>query len=530
MTHLARASSVRSAPKRKSTSNALRITPAQRAIAAAMNGVDPERDDIRATRRLHVSERMLHLSVASALRQVLMSRPSTARRGNRRRRGHTDEQTLRDAYYLALALAADADGDPTTLRSTIGRDHRTWVEPASLVGRMQVRFLEQACGQIQLVAGHLPVPESIAHITAGELLAEGGRITETTVLLPDNTPGDSDDAGETDWLHATSIVSIEGRDGITPVDAGPSMLPAAWSARIAAPVTVTAEIGRWPKSVVRDCLWMCEDAVRTWVGSMARQLSGVNNEDLVLQVGPPLRRFLVSPAAAAITRCAAEIADFKAEMPYTWTEQSRLAADDLDVDLGCWPGTESSPSVLAAVDVDRTVIGKQARLGLLKTLRSLPGGRQELGGAVELPGAVALTDIYREEIALLSAAAAEDFTEIIDVTANIEIPDWEDVTNIVADLHSGGVAQLTSPVIGWTDRDVVSGDYRRLTLRVRAHRGIALRGRSGFGVFLAPGIKFTVLGCDVSKYHCTVYLDQQTPTGTQGVAGVRSIFSGHAAA
>ncbi|WP_234802913.1 hypothetical protein [Mycobacteroides abscessus] len=473
---------------RKSTGNALRITAPQRTIAAVMNGVVPGPEDIEAMQNVHISEQLLHMSTAAALRQALMSRPSVgSRERTRRRAGARDVHAIRDAYYLALALAADADGDPSTLRSIIGRDRRSWLDAAALVGKMQIRFLEQVCEQIDLTANHLQVPATVAPVTAATMLASGGRITDTTLLLADYSPREAADPG---WLHATSTVVIEGYSGTAVVDAGPPLLPAAWSARIAAPLTITASAGRWPVTVVRDALWLCQDAVRQWAGSMTRQLSGSNDEDLVLLVGPPLRRFLTSPASEAIARCA----------DWAIAGTGYLAADSASV-------IDSVP--LLAVDSASHTMNRQDRADRLKAMRYLEHDGQELAADIELADAAAIAEVHREELVLLSATVCEPLTETVEVTANITAPDWQDMSVLVQQLRPGASAQLAAPLIGRTDQEIIGGDGQRLTLRVRAHRGIPLSTREGYAVFLAAGTRYTVLGTDTEKGHVTVYLEQE---------------------
>lgn len=476
-------------PTRKRSGNALRITAPQRTIAAVMNGVAPEPEDIEAMQNVHISERLVHMSTAAALRQALMSRPSSGSRGRTRRRsGASDVHAIRDAYYLALALAAHADGDPSSLRSIISRDRRTWLEAAALVGKTQIRFLEQVCEQIELTANHLQVPATVAPVTAATLLASrDGRITDTTVLLADYSPRESVDPG---WLHATSTVIIEGYSGTAIVDAGPPMLPAAWAARIAAPITITARSGRWPAGVVRDALWLCQDAVREWAGSMTRQLSGSNDEDLVLLVGPALRRFLTSPAAEAIARCVDTAA--------------RIAGHTEPVSK---PETAAVP--LLSVDTQVRAMSKQVRAELLRTMRCLEVEGQELAADIELTDAVAIEEVHREELMLLAATTCEPLSERVELTANIAPRDWQDMSALVETLRPGASAQLTVPLVGVVDQDVIGGDGQRLSLRVRAHRGIPLRTEGGFAVFLAAGTRYTVLGTDTAKSHVTVYLEQE---------------------
>lgn len=477
--------------------------PTHRAIAAVMNGVDPLLGDIAAMSRWrqHLSERMIHQCTAAALQQALLSRP---RQGARIGHKDTPFKMLQQAHGLALALAADADGDRRALASIISAPPHTWLEAAALVGRMQVRFLEQACAQITLVADHLPISDEISYIRAGDLLREDGKITDTTKLLPDVATADPEEAGENNWLHATSTVDIAGRRGSVIVDAGPSALPCAWSARIAAPVSVHTRIGRWPAFVVRDALHMHEDAVRSWVGSMSRQLSGFNDEDLLLKVGPPLRNFLISPASAAIGRCAADLSVRPVEMPAAWVHHgNRSSAADT--------GSAAAGAYVRALEPvsGGSAMSRQSRVEVLRTLRNLPNGRGMLREDVTLADAVALTDIRREELTILSAAAAQDLLRPVEVISNIDLPDWEDVDDLVADLTNGSAAVLNVPLIGWTDRDIVKGGSARLSLVIVCRRGTPVRTRSGFGVFLAAGTTVTVLTVERSRKHATVYLHQQ---------------------
>lgn len=485
MTHLARASLAVAQNATAPSGNALRFTAAQRAIAAVMNGVDPERADVDTTEAVHISERFLHLSAAAALRQALMSRPSTAGAGRRRRRRGSIEQVTLDAYYLALALVADADGDSTALASTLSRDHHTWLPAAALVGRLQVRFLEQVCAQLEVTANYLAVPTDIASVPAAELFGRGAQISDAVRLLPNHAA--SAESADAAWLHATSLVAIEGRTATTVVDAGPSVLPTQWSARLAAPVTVTASRGRWPKAVVRDCLWMCEDAVRSWVGSMSRQLRGENNEDLLLGVGIPLRRFLVSPAARSIARVA--------------------AADPGD------PGgamLRFRPA-RAAGEPHMRGLNSRMRVDLLAAMRQVDDGAP-LPEDTVIGGATDLAEIHNEELTLLSAVRPQMLPAPVEVTANLSVPDWEDVTEMVARLNAGQEVELAGPLLAWADRDIVSGDTARLTVRARVHCGIAVNSADGVGVFLGTGTRLSVLGADTSRAHCTLYLDQvRTP-------------------
>jgi hypothetical protein len=135
-------------------------------------------------------------------------------------------------------------------------------------------------------------------------------------------------------------------------------------------------------------------------------------------------------------------------------------------------------------------------------------GEQELGPDTVIEDATPLSDIREDAMTLLGAADPQWLDQPVEVTANLSVPDWEDVTQTVSRLSSSEVIALTAPVLAWADRDVVAGDSRRLTLRARVHHGVPVRTSAGVGVFLAAGTRLSVLGADISKSHCTVYLDQ----------------------
>ncbi|MFA5710760.1 hypothetical protein [Mycolicibacterium sp.] len=465
-----------------------------------MNGVDPDPSDIAGLAECTVDEQMLHLSAAAALRQVLMSRPSSAPAGPRRGRGGPDQPLIRDAYYLALALADAAGGND---EAVVERTDTRWVEPAALVGRLQVRFLEQVCAQVEMTANHLPVSGELTTVMSRALLRDGGLIAPGTVLLPDHAAPAERRSGVVGWMHATSTVDVAGRAAAVVVDAGPETLTAAWAARIAAPIAVSPAAGRWPVTVVEDCLTMCADAVRWWVASMTRQLSGEGDEDLILRIATPLRKFLVSPASAAI------------------------AAAHARSGVGELQALSHPPAVVATFGpVHEAVAGSPAAL----PLRAFPGGAQKTGrgGALTslntsgVPGrelspdttladCVKIAEVHSDEMTLLSVAPVSDLAEEVDVTVNFSTPEWQDVTTLVADLREAGAVQLTAGVLGWTDRDAVSGAGHRLTLRARVRAGVPLQLRDGYAVLLPPGTRLTLIGADVSKSHCTLYAVQGEP-------------------
>jgi hypothetical protein len=474
--------------------NALRITRAQKAIAAVMNGVDPDPGDVEATRDYCVDEQLLHLSAAAALRQALMSRPaSTAARMCRR--GGDQQQLLIDAYYLALALADAVGGDAVALKATLHDGHENWLAPAALLGRLQVRFLEQICAQINMTAGHLPVQPSLATITAREVLVGGGRIGADTVLL--------DDHSGNGWLHATSKVTVAGIAGTVVVDAGPDLVPASWAARMAAPITVIPGEGRWPVSVVGDVLTLCDDAVRWWVGSMTRELAGDDEEDLLLRIGPPLRQFLISPATATIAAITSTAEP---------TLIDAVPAQLIGTSAATVPVMSAMPANVDALRPVAPSADYQPRAGTLSAMRSGGEPGAELAPDTVLSDCIDLTDVSRDEMTLLGVVPTSDFASEVEVTVNIATPEWQDVTKLIDEVRAHGAVTLCAPMLARADQDTVTGAEHRLTLRARVRRGVPVHTSDGYAVLLGAGTRLSLLGADVSKRSATLYLQMDDET------------------
>lgn len=283
------------------------------------------------------------------------------------------------------------------------------------------------------------------------------------------------------------------------VDAGPDSLTGAWSARIAAPVTITAAAGRWPVTAVEDCLRMCSAPVRAWVASMDRQLSGEDNEDLSLRIGSPLRQFLISPATVAVT---AAIAASRGE--------SLVPALGAREDA-CVPGALPAVPLIAAGSSDERERHPMAST-LLPSMRAGGEAGAELAEDTVLHGCGYVAEIHRDEMALLSAAPAAELAREVEVTINFATPQWQDVTALIGDVRATGVMQLSSPVFGRVDQEVIAGARYRISLRARVTFGVPVRSREGYGVVLPAGTRLTLLGADVSKHHTTLYAAERSAT------------------
>lgn len=445
--------------------NTLRITPALSAMAATMNGLDPDPGHVAALADTPITAETLHQAAAVALRQVmgpmLLSRTSSAA-DHRRGEAAVDAElpTLRDAYYLAMALAERRE-EQTPLDPEE-------IEPALLVGSMQVRFLEAVCSQIEVT---IVAPELLvgARIPARAVLKNGGNLAPGVRLLADYSAGSDGSAG---WLHAVSTITVAGEVGRAVVDAGPENASAQWAARLAAPVTVTATGGFWPVTVVEDCLRICAGAVRRWVAAMPRELCGEDGSDIMLRSGPALRDFLVSPATSALT------------------------------------GHSGKHPVLPLRAVTASGVGSPPR-GTLATMRTggVPGS--ELSPDPTLPVHYRMHDIHRDEVTLLSSVEVGELPAEVEVTVNLPIPEWKDVSTLLDEVRESGGITLTSPVLGWTARDVVAGQRHRVSLRARVHRGVVCESGGGVTVLLPAGSTFTVLGSDSGKGHTTLYAIQE---------------------
>lgn len=448
------------APKRRV--NTLRITPALSAMAAVMNGVDPDPADVAALVDIPVGAGVLHQATAAALRQVmgpmLLSRTSTTADGHATA-DDAEMATLLDAYYLVLDLA-EGGAVPALARKD--------VKAALLVGAMQVRFLETVCSQIEVT---VVTPELLVgpKIPARSVLKSGGDLAPGVRLLADHSAGSDGSAG---WLHALSTITVAGQSGRAVVDAGPENASAQWAARLAAPVTVAAAGGFWPVTVVEDCLRLCAPAVRRWVAAMPRELCGEDGRDIMLRSGPPLREFLISPATSALTG-----------------------------DFGKHPALPMRPA--AAAESVRPPRGTLAAMRL--------GGPQggELSADVVLPVRHRIRDVNRDELALLAATDVVDLPGEVEVTVNFAVPEWKDVTALIDGVRAAGSVALTSAALGWVNRDVVVGQRHRVSLRARVHRGGVCESREGTAVLLPAGSVFTVLGADTGRGHITLYAVQQ---------------------
>jgi hypothetical protein len=449
--------------------NTLRITPALSAMAAVMNGVDPDPADVAALAETTVSVQDLHLAAAAALRQamgpLLLSRTTGA---GAETSSELEKSTIFDAYYLATELAKRSD---KPMRLT---DEQ--VDSALLIGAMQVRLLEAVCSQIELNVVLPPLSVS-AKAPARSVLKIGGDLAPGVQLLPDYSTGGGGNIEGSSWLHALSTITVAGVSGREVVDAGPDTASAQWAARLAAPVTVTATGGFWPVTVVEDCLRISADAVRRWVAAMPRELCGEEGRDIMLRSGPPLRDFLVSPATLALT------------------------------------GDTGRSEVLPLRAVEGS--GKPLR-GVLAEMRVGGVVGSELSPDVELPGGFYINEIHRDELAVLSAGAVTELPDEVEVTVNFDVPEWKDVAALVETVRETGAVTLTSSVVGWTERDIVAGQLNRVSLRARVRRGAVCHTQRGDAVLMPAGTTFTVVGVDTGKGHTALYGVQVDPVEVTG--------------
>jgi hypothetical protein len=449
--------------------------PALKALADVMSGADP---DPELTAQVeHLDEVSVHLAVAAAVRASLLSRPASTRERLMRRLDR-DGQLLAEAHGLAVDLAAAAAGDASALRYRLRRSD-AWLEPALLIGRMQIRLMESVCSQIEMVAEHFTIPRSLTVVTARQKLADGGRINGWMQLLPDNS-------GNDEWLHATSTVQVNGVAKPVVVDAGPDLVSAAWAARIAAPITVTPAVGSWSAPVVSDALGMSTEPVRQWVASMSRELAGDDDRDLMLRIGQPLRRFLISPAAVAIGRM----------FPPRIGAVRRVGQVVVPL-LGHMLGDSSALMPSGACE------NFTPDDALLSRLRGVPVGCA-VGPDTVIDDAIPVSDITRDEMALLALIEPRDIGEV-ELTVNLTTAEWEDVTSIVAKIRDAGAITLRSAVLGLADQDVVIGDENRLTLKLLVRSAVPVRIRHGFGAVLPAGTRMSLLGASVTKRHATLY-------------------------
>lgn len=436
--------------------NALRITPALRAMAAVMNDLDPEPEDLAVLAETTVSVQTLHLAAAVALRQVMRPFLLSRSAGGAPAAEH---KALMDAYYLAVSLAQQ-DWNAPKLRAD-------QLESALLIGAMQVRFLESVCEQVEISAS-TPQFDVGATIPARTALERGGHLGSGVQLLADHT-ADSTSEGYS-WLHAVSTITVAGISDHAVVDAGPDNAPVECAAQLAAPVTVVATTGFWPVTVVEDCLRICAPAVREWVAAMPRELCGEERTDLLLRHGSSLRNYLVSPATAALTGDSGK----ETHLPIRPRESNGTPADKPQRELAA-----------------------QMRVG------GVSG--DELGPDVKIAADVRIAAIRRDELTLLAAVPAKPLSHSVEVTVNFALPEWKDLTGLLEEVREAGGLTLTGSILGWIDRDVVEGQLNRVSLRARVHSGVVCDTTAGQAVLLPEGATFTLLGADTTRVHTTLY-------------------------
>lgn len=442
------------------TDTHLRITPALTAIAAAMYGTEPSPADLADLAVTRVDAATLHAAAAVALRRAM--RPHLLSRST----GTADYAGLVDAYRLAAELAGGGPAD--LLPDRLGA--------ATAVATLQNRFLERVCAQVEFAAAtpKLSVPP---RSPAQRIAARNGEIAAGMVLLADHSGSDRH------WLHATSTISVGGTVERVVVDAGPPGSCVDVAARVAAPLTVTPAGGFWPVTVVADCLRLCAPAVRRWVAAMSRELHGPGNRDIQLWAATSLRDFLVSPATAALTgNCGG---------------QSTLPVRALNT------GYKAAPSLL-----------HRMRTG------TLPNGQLRFDSSV--PAHTRLPHLRSDESALLAALPPLDLRREVEVTVNFTVPGWVDTAGLLAQVKAAGGFTLTEAVPAWADRDVVAGPRHRLSVRVRARRGLTCRTRHGLAVMLPAGAVFGLVAATSRDGHAVLYgkqLDAAEPAAERAFTG-----------
>lgn len=457
--------------------NSLRATPALKAIAAVMSGLDPEPTDLAVVGEQPVDAQAIHLATAIALRRMLLSRPLP---NAQLTPIDSEQQVLLDAYYLALSLAGRTIDAIPAPRVTAAPAGDNWLKVTSLVGSMQVRFLESVCSQIAITADVPSLSVGTRRVPIGKMIPLGAELASGTSVLGNYTNAPTRD-GQSPWLHATSTITVAGMAGPAVVDAGPDTFPAEAAVRLAAPVAVVAAEGRWPKSVVDDCLRICARSVRSWVASMARHLGGDSNQDLVIHPLTPLRDHLVSPATATLTE---------------------TGADPEALPLRPGPIQDSGISSSEVAE-------------LLATLRFGGEPGSELPADTHLDGAVQIAHLRPDELALLAASPTSDIEGGVVVTVNFEIPEWLDASTVLSQVRETGALTLTHAALGWIDRDVVAGRTRRLSLRARVCSGVVCETGRGQAVLLPAGTRITLIGSDTGRSHSTLY-GVQNPEAPRG--------------
>lgn len=453
--------------------NPLRVTGSLRAIAAAMNGLDPDPADLAELGGVRVSVETLHQAAAVALRQKLLSAP--------REQGSVIRDSLLDpaqrvplgAYYLAVSLAESRDALPGCAERS-GLEGAEFVAAAGLISAMQSRFLAAVCSQVTLASEEVDV-DIPSSVTAATVLARGGELTPGIALRAAHTSDPSE------WLFATSTVTVAGFTSEVVVDAGPPSLPAAVSARLAAPVQVAPDTGIWPESVVFDCLRIAAPAVQSWVADMARELGG-DDTGLVLTPGTALRQFLVSPAAVALTG-------------------AQLKSGDLPL----------RPAAPARLLTERAAVMAEMRNG------GIPG--MLLRPDTVLDAALHLPRLGRDEEALLATLPVADLGGEVEVTVDFEVPEWEDVTDLLGGIRAAGGLTLTSPVVGRVDSEPAPGRLRRVGLQARVRHGVVCQTRDGFAVLIPAGTQLSLAGIGKRRSQSVVYAAQAADPADPGLPG-----------
>ncbi len=439
------------------------LTPAQRILAAVMGGEDPSPGGTAALARSGVTVQTLHLAAAATLQEQLREHNSDHAPRGRRSPAEDRRKVLHRAFEMAVGLADRYSGDAVCDAPVGTLEDPLDVEAAILVGSLQVRLLESVCRQIAVAAEYPKLSDDHGgNDTSLVVLARGGELAPGISLLANHCPVDRRSGGSGPWLHATSTVTVAGRRFDVVVDAGPDEMPVGRVARMAAPVTVTAEKGLWPESVVEDCLGICAAAVSEWVAAMPRYLN--DDGDLVVAQVTPLRYSLVSPATAELTGSRGE-----APTPIPL----RAAPDE--------------------VQGPRSILADQLRYG----------GRvgDELPADTQLIPDVRIGELLPDATALLAAGPVGRIGRPVDVTVNLDVPEWMDSTALVEDLRAAGSAMVTEALVGWVDRDAVSGRRRRLSLRVRVSNGLVASTRGGQAVVIPAGTRITLLGVDHRRGH-----------------------------
>jgi hypothetical protein len=101
----------------------------------------------------------------------------------------------------------------------------------------------------------------------------------------------------------------------------------------------------------------------------------------------------------------------------------------------------------------------------------------------------------------------------VEVTVNFDVPEWKDVAALISGVRETGALTLTTAVLGWTERDIVSGQLNRVSMRARVRRGVICHTQRGDAVLLPAGTTITLIGADTGKGHTTFYGVQSDPPG-----------------